>query len=194
MLVREESLCHFLTIEITAWFGRLPFLCGSDTLSGQSYEHRRGWIEDKLLELAGIFAIDVAAYAIMSNHYHVVLHIDKPQAEAWNKKQVIEHWHQAFTGNTLSQRYLRGKLLCKAELKKLDEDVTTWRERLMDISWFMRVLNEGIAAFFKVVVAFFNHATSFRPSFSGFKVTSPTGHQFRVLPDHRAGFLDLAIS
>ena len=124
---------------------RRAFLCGTDNFSGQTYEHRRGWIEDKLLELAGIFAIDVAAYAIMSNHYHLVLHIDKSQTESWDKNQIIEHWHQLFTGNALSQHYMSGESLGEAELKALDKNVTTWRQRLMDISWFMRVLNEGIA-------------------------------------------------
>ena len=124
---------------------RRAFLCGTDNFSGQTYEHRRGWIEDKLLELAGIFAIDIAAYAIMSNHYHVVLHIDKLMAESWDKNQIIERWHQLFTGNALSQRYVQGESLGQAELKALDEDVTIWRQRLMDISWFMRILNEGIA-------------------------------------------------
>ncbi len=32
-----------------------------DKYSGQNYEHRRGWVEDRLLFLAGIFAIDSAA-------------------------------------------------------------------------------------------------------------------------------------
>ncbi len=73
---------------------RRAFLCGTDNFSGQTYEHRRGWIEDKLLELADIFAIDVAAYAIMSNHYHVVLHIDKPWVESWARHQIIQRWHQ----------------------------------------------------------------------------------------------------
>ena len=53
---------------------RRAFLCGDDTLTGKSYEHRRQRIQDRLLALADIFAIDIAAYAIMSNHYHLVLH------------------------------------------------------------------------------------------------------------------------
>ena len=38
---------------------RRAFLCGTDHLSGQCYEHRRGWLEDKLLSLPQVFAIDV---------------------------------------------------------------------------------------------------------------------------------------
>ena len=59
---------------------RRAILCGVDHSTGDSYEHRRGWLEAKLLELPGIFAIDIAAYAIMSNHYHVLLHVDKDAA------------------------------------------------------------------------------------------------------------------
>jgi len=40
---------------------RRAFLCGEDTHSGQSYEHRRQWIEDRLLQLAAVFAVDVCA-------------------------------------------------------------------------------------------------------------------------------------
>jgi hypothetical protein len=61
---------------------RRAFLCGTDPVSGQSYEHRRGWLEERILALPQIFAIQVAAYAVMSNHYHVVLFVDSDQANS----------------------------------------------------------------------------------------------------------------
>lgn len=52
---------------------RRAFLCGEDAFTSKSFEHRRGWIREKLFELADIFSIDLAGYAIMSNHLHVLL-------------------------------------------------------------------------------------------------------------------------
>ena len=73
---------------------RRAFLCGDDALTGKIYEHRRQWIQDRLLALADVFSIDIAAYAIMSNHYHLVLHIDSDTATNWSAAEVIEHWHR----------------------------------------------------------------------------------------------------
>lgn len=50
---------------------RRAFLGGKDTFTGQSYEHRRQWLEDKLLALAKVFCIDVCAYAVMSNQQNI---------------------------------------------------------------------------------------------------------------------------
>ena len=94
---------------------RRAFLCGTDTTTGQSYEHRRGWLEEKLLILPQTFAIDIAAYAIMSNHYHVVLHIDKKQADEWTDIEVVERWHSLFKGNLFSQKFLKGESLDSAQ-------------------------------------------------------------------------------
>ncbi len=124
---------------------RRAFLCGEDIVSGKSFEHRRSWIEHRLLELADIFAIDIAAYAVMSNHYHVVLHINQPEAQRWSDREVIERWHRLFNGSIFSQRFRQGETLCKSELKVLTEQVSEWRERLISISWLMRCTNEAIA-------------------------------------------------
>jgi REP element-mobilizing transposase RayT len=124
---------------------RRAFLCGEDAYTGRSFEHRRGWIEERLLELAQIFAVEVCGYAIMSNHSHAVLHVDRSLARAWSMGEVIERWHRLFTGTLHSARYLRGETLLEAEQQALSDLVETWRERLTSVSWFMRCLNEHIA-------------------------------------------------
>jgi len=124
---------------------RHAFLCGEDRHSGRNFEHRRQWIEDRLLILASIYAIDIAAYAIMSNHYHVVLHVDRERGRAWSNTEVIERWHTLFKGSELSQRFSRSEPLDQAEQQVLAAQVAEWRQRLISISWFMRCLNEPIA-------------------------------------------------
>lgn len=124
---------------------RRAFLCGEDQFSGQSFEHRRQWILDRLTQLDQIFAIDICAYALMSNHYHLVLFINQEQANHWSDDEVIQRWTSLFKGPVLIQRYKQGISQTEAELKKVAEIAAQWRKRLADISWFMRCLNEHIA-------------------------------------------------
>lgn len=122
---------------------RRAFLCGIS--EGRNFEHRRGWIEERILTLGRIFAIEVCAYAVMSNHYHLVLFIHEDNAQDWAPVEVIERWHSLFKGNVLSQRFVRGDALSKAEMDALNTCIEQWRSRLADISWFMRLINETIA-------------------------------------------------
>jgi REP element-mobilizing transposase RayT len=124
---------------------RRSFLCGEDKFTGQSYEHRRGWVEERLLFLSSVFSIGICAYAVMSNHTHVVICVDKDMAESWSMEEVVRRWHQLYQGTLLSQKYQRGDTLSKGELISLEETVTIYRQRLYDISWLMRNLNEYIA-------------------------------------------------
>jgi len=124
---------------------RRAFLCGDDKITGKNYEHRRGWIADKIKALSQTFAIDVVAYSVMSNHYHIVLRVDKEAAENWATLEIIERWGQFFSYPVLISRFLKGECTSSAEVKAVDEIVQEWRQRLHDISWFMRILNEYIA-------------------------------------------------
>ncbi|WP_036181542.1 transposase [Marinomonas sp. MED121] len=124
---------------------RRAFLCGQDELTGQSYEHRREWIEDKMLSSAAIFAIDICAYAVMSNHTHLVLHVNENEALNWDVKQVLERWHRLHKGTQFTQKYLENKTLEEFELASVYESCEKYRKRLCDISWFMKELNEPIA-------------------------------------------------
>jgi hypothetical protein len=62
---------------------RRAFLCGVDAQSGKSFEHRRQWVEDRIFKLADSFAISVYAYAVMSNHFHIVLRSDPRATREW---------------------------------------------------------------------------------------------------------------
>ena len=124
---------------------RRAFLCGYDTASGQCFEHRRQWVEDKIFFLASVFCIDICAYVVMSNHFHLVLHIDDKKAKQLSDKEVLERWHKLFSGTMLTQQYLAGVELNEAKLQALKATAALYRERLFSISWFMRILNENIS-------------------------------------------------
>ena len=81
---------------------RRAYLCGQDHLTGKDYEHRRQWVVDRLKEQVSIFAIEVCAYAVMSNHYHVVLHINTLAVDNWNRDEVLSRWTRLFAGADIS--------------------------------------------------------------------------------------------
>jgi hypothetical protein len=71
--------------------------------------------------------------------------VDKDMAESWLMKEIIKRWHQLYQGTLLSRKYQRGDTLSRGELISLEKTVTIYRQRLYDISWLMRNLNEYIA-------------------------------------------------
>ena len=126
---------------------RRAFLCGEDKLTGQSFEHRRQWVEDRLLRLARVFTIDVCAYAVMSNHTHVVLHIDSDAAKALSDIEVARRWQWIHQIPIIVQQFIDTQQMprCQIQRSTLKETLSVYRHRLCDISWFMRELNEHIA-------------------------------------------------
>ena len=121
-------------------------MCGEDHVTGENYDHRRQWIVSRLRFLSYVYAIDICAYAVMSNHYHVVLHVDKARAESWSKEEVVERWLQLYHGHMLVNRWLaHPDAVDEAAQQAVDEIIEIWRTRLYDIGWFMRGVNETIA-------------------------------------------------
>ena len=88
-------------------------------MTGRKYDHRKAWVVDKLAFLADVFAIDVRAYAVMSNHYHVVLRVDVDTCTDWSMDEVIERWTSLFAGNVLVARYVSGEATSKAEVARV---------------------------------------------------------------------------
>jgi hypothetical protein len=71
---------------------RRAFLCGQDACTGQDFEHRKEWVEQRLLELARWFDAGVYAYAVMSNQVHVLVHFDPGVAAGWSPEGVARRW------------------------------------------------------------------------------------------------------
>ena len=142
-----------ISLSDTPWYHvvsrcvRRAFLCGHDAHSGRCFDHRREWIVEWIMRLAAIFSLDVAAYAVMSNHYHIVLRVDVERAKNWSVEEVLQRWTQLFTGPVLVQRYLSAdrERMKPSEIARVEQFAEEYRERFMNISWFMRILNQNIA-------------------------------------------------
>ncbi|TWX52539.1 transposase, partial [Colwellia hornerae] len=89
--------------------------------------------------------IDICAYAVMHNHLHLVLHVDSEQMKSWSTEEVLQRWHQLFKGTLLTQKYTNKQPLDKFQLAMVESTAEIYKQRLLDISWFMRSLNEPIA-------------------------------------------------
>ncbi|MFH1138829.1 MAG: hypothetical protein V1816_22355 [Pseudomonadota bacterium] len=125
---------------------RRAFLCGCDPYTGRSFEHRKAWVQARLELLAAVFALEISAFAVMSNHVHVVVRTRPDLAAGWSREDAARRWL------VLSSRRGDGdgrpSPPAGAEISALagaEERIEEIRRRLGSVSWFMRCLNEPIA-------------------------------------------------
>lgn len=118
---------------------RRLFLCGDGS------EHRKVWIEQRLQQLAEIFAIEVCSYGILDNHFHVVLKLNESELATWSDEQVALKWAQLFPPRSKDRKptaptsaWLQDRLNDKQWLNRI-------RGRLNNLGWFMKCLKEPIA-------------------------------------------------
>lgn len=116
---------------------RRAFLCGDDRRSGANFDHRKDWVVEKLARLTEVFAVRVCAYAILSNHFHLVVRIDSELARDWSDDEVVERYRRLFRSSADPREHQAAASAA--------ERIHCWRARLADLSWFMRCLNEAIA-------------------------------------------------
>lgn len=142
---------QLISVEATPYYHcvsrcvRRGYLCGYNKEMNISYEHRRDWIEQKIESLSYAFCIDICAYAIMSNHYHLVLHINQDKALALSPIEVAKRWELNHKLPPLISRWVKGEILHHIEERKCLSIIDIWRKRLWDLSWFMKELNYDIA-------------------------------------------------
>jgi REP element-mobilizing transposase RayT len=125
---------------------RRAFLYGYDPRTGKDFSHRKAWLVNRLRSLAGIFAIEVCAYAVMENHYHTVLRTRPDIADGWTDEEVARRWRTLCPRN--KGRKGKRKQTIEEQIRALmnyPEYIAELRKRLSSLSWFMGRLNEHMA-------------------------------------------------
>ncbi len=120
---------------------RQSYLCGVDELTQTDYSYRKGWIVDRIKLAADAFAIKVCAYAVMSNHYHVVLEVRPEISAAWDDETVLFQWGKIYA----TDAKVTASLKAAGALGLYEKRLQSIRSHLGDISWFMKSINEWIA-------------------------------------------------
>jgi len=121
---------------------RRAFLFGKDTRTGKDFSHRREWIENRILELSDIFTVSVYAYAVMSNHYHIVLRVESFDL---SDEEVADRWLKLCPGRKVTKNTADVQMVRKATILNDGAMLEMLRARLGSLSWLMRFINEPLA-------------------------------------------------
>ena len=122
---------------------RRAFLCGVD--GDRDYSHRRAWLVERMRQIAPSFAVDVYAYSVLSNHFHLVLRHDPLAGRGWTDEEVARRWVEAFPPT------VRGEVVeaLKPERRELILDdpgrLARARGTLGSMSHFMKHLKQPVA-------------------------------------------------
>ena len=119
---------------------------GDDPLTGKNFDHRKAWMEDELQRLAACFGIDLLTFAILSNHFHLILRSRPDVVQAWSDEEVARRWLMLCPYRKDEEG--RAKDPKESEISSIAKDskrLTEIRSRLSDISWWMRLLSQSIA-------------------------------------------------
>jgi REP element-mobilizing transposase RayT len=124
---------------------RRAFLAGKDEKTGKDYSFRKDWIRRRMEALASVFGIDVLTYAVMSNHIHLILRNRPDVVAQWSDEEVAIRWLRVFPGKRLEEHLAEPTDNDVQMLVNNAARLAQARQRLSDISWFMRALAEPIA-------------------------------------------------
>jgi REP element-mobilizing transposase RayT len=124
---------------------RRAFLCGWCKLLNKNFDHRKEWVRRRLSLLVETFAIELVAYAAMSNHLHTLIQTRPDVALSWTPTEVATRWLRLFPNARFNCDNLSSEHPAIKRITDSPTLVELYRSRLGSISWFNRCLNEHIA-------------------------------------------------
>ena len=130
----NEALYYHVSSRVV----RQAYLCGEDTVSGKNYDHRKSWLIARIKRMSQIFGIDVQTYAIMDNHFHMVVYFDPKRTNDWSDLEIVRRWCAITPPKSRKGSSVREEFDKKvSETLKSTVRVKKCREQISSISWFM---------------------------------------------------------
>ena len=133
------------TVHVMNRVVRRCFLLGTDSVSGKNYDYRKDWFEEELERVAAFFGIDCLNFAVLSNHFHLILRSRPDVVATWDDREVARRWLMLCPKRKNKRRVSEPS---EPELNSIASDkdlLAEIRSRLSDISWWMRLVCQKIA-------------------------------------------------
>jgi hypothetical protein len=132
-------------LTVTRWYHCVSRCVRKAFLLGEGDHNRREWLENRLEELAEIFAVAVGGFSVMDNHLHVLLRLDPEVAHGWSDLEVVQRWGRLFPPRDKSRQPMP---VTEEWIQWRLGDVpwiATTRQRLQNVGWFMKCLKEPLS-------------------------------------------------
>ncbi len=139
---------------VTSRCVRRAWLMGQDPITGRDYTHRKEVFLNRLRHIANHFSVEIMGYAIMSNHFHLVVHYDPNEADTWSDEEVAERWCSAFNSKPITTPAGDRQTYADFDLKQAiryhsilqnPERLARCRKALGSLSCFMQHLKQPFA-------------------------------------------------
>lgn len=143
MTVARSSL---VDVSVTPWYHVISkTVRGAFLLSSDDVMDRKQWIVDRLRCLSQVFAVEVAGFAVLDNHLHILVKLEPRRVDDWSDENVVRRWARLFPPRGSDRKPVK---VSNSWVKRQAGDgtlVANCRKRLADLGWFMKCLKEPLA-------------------------------------------------
>jgi hypothetical protein len=130
---------------VSRWYHCMSRCVRQAPLLAEGSFDRKAWLEKRIEELAGIFAVSVGAYSVLDHQVHLLLRHDAELATPWSASEVIRRRARLFPPYDKSRRRLPVTDSWVGQRRKDAATVIAAREQLQSIGWFMKCLKEPLS-------------------------------------------------
>ena len=135
---------QLVDVSLTRWYHVISKTVRGAFLLREGELDRKQWIEDRLQLLSQVFAVELAGFAVLDNHLHLLVNLLPERIDAWSDEEVLRRWFTIHpprvnrkpvdvTPQVIREQAADSRLVAKV------------RRRLGDLGWFMKSLKEPLA-------------------------------------------------